>query len=605
MADINEYQIKYFTPGKDRWRIDWFGPVTFAERYRRQSQPLIEIQLSHQQAKLENFSSLLTSRTTGQTKVIQTRLPVGFLPLLKVGDIWQDGRLVESPDYEIVDFDELEVGRHHCSIIKAGNKDDDSGGYYLPLSHHRHHLNHTQSYCLLCHHDTAEIVIPAMELIRFYFGSTSTLISRIFDTPFAQENLWLSSEPGERRGSHKIHLAPGISGRSASDIGRIAFSKIARESVELVANSCITASANGERIYPKSKFPFEGSTDLKASGNWLPFNGSERGVFLVFKLLSCSHPFPFSSLRYTSERMNSSNDSGQLKGGNKFDNPQEHFSKARKEEKSIVDQEPSSVKSTRSIRFFSTLQPKFPDLSKKTVAKTDIEQVPTIMRSAKGISIISGLSVGEGGKDPKIQPIYISSADTEDLKKLYNSRINCALTEKIFLNLVSKIRKSNQFSTVDIVRLDSRQKYDHLSNMPVITTEEGEVLPACLIATSANLDESMPSTRQRRISIARALELHVTHYFLMPEQYLSVSNLANQIELHIITDRTRAIADTSHLYAAIGAHFSLQENIQQHVTIAPGVESRGIKFIVLSEETSLIESAVQFFYDRLFEIIPT
>jgi len=47
LTNIDEYQIRDLTFGDQRWRIDWFDPVTYAERYRRKSQPLIEIQLSH------------------------------------------------------------------------------------------------------------------------------------------------------------------------------------------------------------------------------------------------------------------------------------------------------------------------------------------------------------------------------------------------------------------------------------------------------------------------------------------------------------------------------------------------------------------------------
>jgi len=123
------------------------------------------------------------------------------------------------------------------------------------------------------------IVIPAIELVRFYFGSSSNLVARLFDAPFSSEKFWIGMEPDGTGARPKIHLAPGISGRSATDVGRIALSRWARSAAELIGNSCVAATANGQRAYPKAIFPFDGATNLGASGKWLPFEETNAVCF--------------------------------------------------------------------------------------------------------------------------------------------------------------------------------------------------------------------------------------------------------------------------------------------------------------------------------------
>jgi hypothetical protein len=45
-------------------------------------------------------------------------------------------------------------------------------------------------------------------------------------------------------------------------------------------------------------FPFDGSTELQASGKWLSFGNTNDATFLVYKLISCGHQFPFRSINY-------------------------------------------------------------------------------------------------------------------------------------------------------------------------------------------------------------------------------------------------------------------------------------------------------------------
>jgi hypothetical protein len=574
VQNLNEYQIRDLALGEHRWRIDWFGAVTYAERYRRKSQPLIEVQLSQLPSDLHDLNQLFSLGHDRWPKTRQARLPVGFLSWLRIGDIWKDGRLIESPAYDSECFHDLHIDRGTTSIIKAGLSEDENRLFYLPLSHHPYHVRHTQSYCILINSSDHKIVIPAVELIRFYFGSSSNLISRIFDVPFSPENFWRNVEPGEYGNKPTIHLASGLSGRSATDIGRIAFSKSARAAVELIGNSCIAATANQQSAYPKAIFPFEGTTDLVASGKWLPFDTNERGVFIVFKLISCSHPFPFTGLHYTSERKGSSNTQAEA-----FSSTPEHLSsfrdrrfvKALKAIREIVNREPGRSKIARELE--SQARPQFPDLEWKRISKIDPAEVPTIMSSLKGVSIVSGSSVGEDGQDTKIQPIdVVNVAAASSIP--YGSRTSIyELSTAVFLDLTAKLLASGKFVSVDFVRLSSRQRFDYLSTMPLIIDEDGEISSSCLVTLSNDLENQQIKTCHRRISVGRALELHASHFFMVPELSSTGENSSQEIELHLITDISKSIRSNDDLHAAIASHFMSCTKPGKSTVLGVGVES--------------------------------
>jgi len=105
----------------------------------------------------------------------QINVPIGFLGKLKIGDIWRNGELVASPEYQRECFTGVTVDRGAASLIKAGlsTKVANRDVFYLPLGAHPYHSAHTGAYCLLVNlPEGKRLIIPAVELIRFYFGSS-------------------------------------------------------------------------------------------------------------------------------------------------------------------------------------------------------------------------------------------------------------------------------------------------------------------------------------------------------------------------------------------------------------------------------------------------
>ena len=118
------------------------------------------------------------------------------------GSLWQHGRKVESPDYEIETFHQVRIGKENLSFIKAGFAID--GHFLLPSSRHPWHRPLPQSYGVLTVlADGRRWVVPCVELIRFYFGLSLILLSRLFTTPLVSASttdgeIWLRGRRSDK-----------------------------------------------------------------------------------------------------------------------------------------------------------------------------------------------------------------------------------------------------------------------------------------------------------------------------------------------------------------------------------------------------------------------
>ena len=174
------------------WRIDWFGEVAYPDRYTRRTHPSVQIYLS--QVTDLNFRDdpavLLQTHSTAPAKS-QTRIwvSVGTLVILRIGDIWHRQTLFMSPEYTRETFKKLSITRTTTDFIKAG-LNPDKAGFLIPILEHPWHMNATHSYCLQVNlPENRRLIIPCVELIRFYFGSSGSLLRHIFSTQLRRENL--------------------------------------------------------------------------------------------------------------------------------------------------------------------------------------------------------------------------------------------------------------------------------------------------------------------------------------------------------------------------------------------------------------------------------
>lgn len=493
MAETFRPIIESFPKDGNTWRLDWFGDV-FYQRQFRYKQPFIGVTLS--QVDMESSKAWsYPGNFTSPVSQIHTAVPVGTLPALAIGSLWQNGTLVSEPEYSQEAFS-FQVDKTSTRLIKAGVNEGDQG-FILPFNLHPYHKAHTNSYCLqIALSDGRITIIPCMELFRFYFGTSSSLISRMFLPPFETTRLWSKAKIDEA-GKAEIDLAKGLSGAVAADVARIAFSSAALYAAKLFTNSLLTSSQSGEKVYPKMVFPFGGKTQLGAKGVWL------NSTFLVFQILSCSHRFPFSSLHYTLSKRQTSINSADLSVGVKDHSGAELLTKAKPDNGRLVNDAPDKQLSTKEKRMATRVR--FPDLEYKRVLRTDPVKPARLLMRNTGIEPKT-LAVADGEGSSGIVPVdMVSMNDARNAK-------GHPLDKSAFASFVEQYANDlrQQGASVWFVPLSPRQRYPQFSLMPEIVSDQGEIHPLSYI-------EGEEGVRPRYVSVMIAETLASREAHLLME----------------------------------------------------------------------------------------
>lgn len=181
------------TPDQRIWRVVWFGECAYPGSVSRYAQPSIKVVLSPLKCDPADDAALAFPDSTDRDYTHEVWVSVASLPMLAIGDLWQRGERIASPDHEVESFHELKVTHDTASFVKAGFAVD--GKFLLPLLCHPWHLQHTQSYCVaVLLNDGRRLLVPCVELIRFYFGSSSNLVQRLFSAPLKSDRFWKSKQ---------------------------------------------------------------------------------------------------------------------------------------------------------------------------------------------------------------------------------------------------------------------------------------------------------------------------------------------------------------------------------------------------------------------------
>ncbi|MBT3066269.1 hypothetical protein [Rhodoferax sp. U11-2br] len=463
-----EPRILALPKGPDSWRIDWLGDIAYPNRFDRRKQPSVFVHLSKvADERFRSDPSVLLSPESTTHAQFQKRawISIGTLPLLRVGDIWRDGQLDARPDYEMEEFKNIQIDAKTTTLIKAGLNIDDAG-FLLPLAEHPWHMQCTQSYCIMVNlPDGKRLIIPCMELIRFYFGSSSNLLSKLFLPPLKRATLYSHASFDARSKYLFLQLSEKISGASAADIGRLHLSPLAWRAAALVGTSILKASVAQQPIYPQALFPFEGETTLVAAGKWLSFAGQPRSTFLAYNLRSCNHPFPFRSLSYkiTASLIKSQQSDGNL---DQLRTQPMRATARDAQNQPLIESDASNNLAPRTRNY--RIEPRFPDLVPKPIWRcrtlSHTEWREKLDRRRNNSSVSNG-AVGDPGSERRIR-----SVDFALLSKINPSYFEIA---PAFLRPIVQELCALQDVTVELLTESNEDGWT--VPMSIIANEDGEI----------------------------------------------------------------------------------------------------------------------------------
>lgn len=277
--------------GSGTWRVDWFGAIE-----RNQSVPT-EFAFRVILSKLKDGwinQDVATDDAVHSESRRSVLIGAGQLPLIFIGSFWRDGCRLPTAAGQIQTLD-LTIEPSTTEIFKSTDKVDDQT--LVPFSSHQVGGAGKNSWCITIAYngDSAGVIVPAMEVIRFYYATSSRLSKAVFDGSFTHSisSLINPKYTGMTSSRCVVHRRRDVSDNDCWTIGRILNSQEAAASVRLIHDSLIKAQANNIEAFPEAGFPFSGKTILRARCKQI---GWKKKRWLVLSLHSCSGPFPYDEL---------------------------------------------------------------------------------------------------------------------------------------------------------------------------------------------------------------------------------------------------------------------------------------------------------------------
>lgn len=288
------------TPDEENlWRIDFFGYL------KHTNQPLIRVWLS----KVYNEFSSITDRKHAAFNSVKltdfkhqhfSDVPISYLLILRIGQIWKNGSLHLSPSYRETRLNSVEISEKNCTTVLASSYEDvaepnsnyKKREYYLPKTHHPYHEHCTKTSCEIVVHNGRKYIFPHIVLIQAYFQLNSWAFTQLFEFGIALDNLFYPQNTFCEDRKATVQLRPKVKDVSAPIIARIAFNKWANRAAKKISESITLQHQKGWSLTPATTFPFRGRTNLELRGKYLPDN------FVVYDMISCSSAFPFDELDF-------------------------------------------------------------------------------------------------------------------------------------------------------------------------------------------------------------------------------------------------------------------------------------------------------------------
>lgn len=277
------------------WRVVLFGGVSFNPAV--PSEPYIEVLLA---SLPDGVDDPYSSGAMRNFSTRQARIGVGQLPYVTIGSVWHRGRPQPTNSaaahHICLHLDTRRI--RYVSLSELSTvipKERYAFGGNWPFA------ATTQFAAIEVNGDPYAVLIPVIELIRFYYASSTRLSQALFWGEYAKS---INSQRCGQivDGPYRVHLRKWMRDSDAWILARFHASKEMQEEVKRLYKGMQFASANGMTAYPapfrdmKCGFPFLGMTTIEAVHVPLPNQSGHSKRVLLLRLLRCSAPFPFDQL---------------------------------------------------------------------------------------------------------------------------------------------------------------------------------------------------------------------------------------------------------------------------------------------------------------------
>ena len=310
--------IKEFPEGEQYWMVVWVYLVDLEQNDYFLILDLTEVKDFSVFSKPKPYVS---SNYSKEYRTIRVGHP--FLPVLEIGSVWHQKKLVFSPSRQA----------HKESILEI-HISDPQIAFSIPLNELDKRAGHLSSYHPFerlyerdkrklfsspCHVLGADaftaigskqadlLIIPPSELIRFYHCGSANLLRQVFANGILHDQVYLREATRYDATSQKLYLIMRghLRDSDAQFVGRLAGDETAHRVVTALGKSIHWNLIKYPTSHLDTGFPFAGPTRLRVAGKWIKIaTGSNGWAFLVFSIISCSAELPYKGLHYYRENDN-------------------------------------------------------------------------------------------------------------------------------------------------------------------------------------------------------------------------------------------------------------------------------------------------------------
>jgi len=284
------------------WRVEWFGRLE--RNFREPFNHFLEVTLRRLRKRHRGIDvTLADALDVDPGHLYKAYIEISDLPYVHIGSIWRDGKYVASPEYSLFESDQLTFSETTIRIASPDGLDQIAAedGALPPESRPVGCDPHQARFLAVeVSGDPCGLIIPVMEVVRFYYCPSPEITSRLFRGPFdliANEIfnvLHTGLDPDGLCRACFRNDTPTTAARIAAILGT---SEYAKRQVRRIYDTILVSHVTSGVPVVEALPPFEGNANLKARGAWFESGGRRR--FLAYQILESNLPLPGRKLLYS------------------------------------------------------------------------------------------------------------------------------------------------------------------------------------------------------------------------------------------------------------------------------------------------------------------
>lgn len=291
--------IKAFPSDGRIWAVDWIGAAKLNPQV--PSEPAIQLLLS-----IHPKSHSPQNQSNAGSKHRRTiEVGVGCLPYIHTGSIWKNGVRIGPPPCEQHTFHNLSFDSSTMKVVSSGFafSRPDGDKYLIPPFEYQIGPG-LATKCLVVSYgeDPYGLIIPAIEVIRFYYLQSTALTLAVFRRRLHDPTNDVYDPKGSGwidKNAFRVTLRPGLRGEDARIAALLASSGYALKQAAAIGDSLTRSFRNTGTAVPEALPPFTGSAVLTARGKWISSDNRKR--FLVYWIESGNLPCGFDMIECISD----------------------------------------------------------------------------------------------------------------------------------------------------------------------------------------------------------------------------------------------------------------------------------------------------------------